>query len=74
MTDYLLILLADLLFASQFLMTKLYSARNPQSALTSFAFSFGSDAHTPSSVGAYLDKLEDHKLYSKALQQWENSN
>ena len=43
MTDYLLILLADLLFASQFLMTKLYSARNPQSALTSFAFSFGSE-------------------------------
>lgn len=43
MTDYLLILLADLLFASQFLMTKLYSGRNPQSALTSFAFSFGSE-------------------------------
>ncbi len=38
------------------------------------AFSFGSDAHAPSSVGAYLDKLEDHPLYSKALQQWENSN
>ena len=43
MTDYMLILLADLLFASQFLMTKLYSSRNPQSALTSFAFSFGSE-------------------------------
>lgn len=43
MTNYLLILLADLLFASQFLMTKLYSSRNPQSALSSFAFSFGSE-------------------------------
>lgn len=43
MTDYLLILVADLLFASQFLMTKLYSSRNSQSALTSFAFSFGSE-------------------------------
>ncbi len=43
MTGYLLILLADLLFSSQFLMTKLYSARNSQTALTSFAFSFGSE-------------------------------
>ena len=42
MTDYLLILLADLLFASQFLMTKLYGNRNPQSTITSFAFSLGS--------------------------------
>ena len=41
--DYLMILLADLLFSTQFLMTKLYSSRNSQSALTSFAFSFGSE-------------------------------
>ena len=38
------------------------------------AFSFGSDAHAPNSVGACLDELERHPLYSKALLQWENSN
>ena len=34
-------------------------------------FSYGSDAHNPDSVGAYLDELEAHPLYGKALKLWE---
>lgn len=35
-------------------------------------FSYGSDAHAAGSVGAYLDALEAHPIYGKALQKWEN--
>ena len=35
-------------------------------------FSYGSDAHKPSSVGAYLDELEAHPVYGKALKEWES--
>ena len=34
-------------------------------------FSYGSDAHAPYSVGAYLDELERHSVYGKALKKWE---
>ena len=34
-------------------------------------FSYGSDAHAPYSVGAYLDELERHSVYGKALKNWE---
>lgn len=37
-------------------------------------FSFGSDAHKPESVGAYLDELETHPVYGKALYFWEENN
>jgi len=35
-------------------------------------FSYGSDAHGPKSVGVYLDALEKHPVYGKALEQWES--
>jgi len=35
-------------------------------------FSYGSDAHRPDSVGAYIDELESHPVYGKALAGWEN--
>ena len=35
-------------------------------------FSYGSDAHKPSAVGAYLDELEFDPIYGKALAVWEN--
>lgn len=35
-------------------------------------FSYGSDAHSASSVGAYLDELALHPVYGKALRKWEN--
>ena len=34
-------------------------------------FSYGSDAHTSDSVGAYLCELEEHPLYGKAIKGWE---
>ncbi len=34
-------------------------------------FSYGSDAHSPSSVGAYISELEEHPVYGKALKLWE---
>ena len=37
-------------------------------------FSFGSDAHKPESVGAYLDELEVHPVYGGALAAWESGN
>lgn len=33
-------------------------------------FSFGSDAHSPDAVGAYLSELELHPLYGKVLEAW----
>ena len=36
-------------------------------------FSYGSDAHVPSSVGAMLDELENHPLYGRALRRWEGA-
>ena len=35
-------------------------------------FSYGSDAHVPESVGAFLDGLETHPTYGIALREWEN--
>ena len=35
-------------------------------------FSYGSDAHKPSSVGVNLDELEFDSVYGKALDVWEN--
>ena len=35
------------------------------------SFSYGSDAHTPNSVGAYLSELDKHFIYGKALKKWE---
>ena len=35
-------------------------------------FSYGSDAHKPSSVGVNLDELEFDSVYGKALDMWEN--
>ncbi len=37
-------------------------------------FSYGSDAHEPSSVGAFLCELENHPVYGKALEKWEGTN
>lgn len=37
-------------------------------------FSYGSDAHAPSSVGAYLDELERHPVYKIAMEQWGKKN
>ena len=37
-------------------------------------FSYGSDAHTPASVGAYLDELKKHPVYGKALYFWEEND
>ncbi len=37
-------------------------------------FSYASDAHEPSSVGALLDELETHPVYERALSEWENRN
>ena len=37
-------------------------------------FSYGSDAHKPSSVGALLDELEEPPIYKQALFKWENTN
>ena len=34
-------------------------------------FSYGSDAHKPNSVGAYLDELENDLVYGKAISTWE---
>ena len=34
-------------------------------------FSYGSDAHSPQSVGILLDELEAHPVYRRALQAWE---
>ena len=36
------------------------------------SFAYGSDAHKPSSVGAWLDELENHPLYGIALRDWES--
>lgn len=36
-------------------------------------FSYGSDAHEHSSVGAYIEELEAHPVYGKALNMWENN-
>ncbi len=35
-------------------------------------FSYGSDVHNPDSVGVYLEVLENHPVYGKALKQWED--
>ena len=35
-------------------------------------FTYGSDAHKPSSVGALLPELEAHPVYGKAIKQWED--
>lgn len=35
-------------------------------------FTYGSDAHKPSSVGALLSELEAHPVYGKAIKQWED--
>lgn len=35
------------------------------------AFTYGSDAHVPDSVGACLDALKKHPVYGKALEKWE---
>ena len=43
MTNYVLILIADLLFSVQFLATKIYSKNNPKAVVTSFSFSLGSN-------------------------------
>jgi len=43
MTNYILILIADLLFSVQFLATKIYSKNNPKAVVTSFSFSLGSN-------------------------------
>ena len=37
-------------------------------------FSYGSDAHKSSSVGALLDELESHPIYKQALFNWENNS
>ena len=34
-------------------------------------FTYGSDAHTPKSVGACLKDIREHKVYGKALATWE---
>ena len=50
----------------------------PEQTITEWAleknilFSYGSDAHNPTSVGVYLDELERCSVYGKALKQWEN--
>lgn len=52
----------------------------PQDAVVEWAleagvkFSYGSDAHKPASVGVYLDELEKHPVYGKALYFWEGNN
>lgn len=49
----------------------------PQEQITRWAleagvcFSYGSDAHTPGSVGAWMDLLEAHPVYGPAMKQWE---
>lgn len=35
-------------------------------------FTYGSDAHKPSSVGVLLSELEAHPVYGKAIKQWED--
>lgn len=37
-------------------------------------FSYGSDAHKPEQVGAYLGELKKHPTYKKALDIWESEN
>ena len=34
-------------------------------------FSYGSDAHRPTSVGCFLEELETHAVYGQALRAWE---
>ena len=52
----------------------------PQDIVTKWAidmgimFTYGSDAHKPTSVGALLDELEAHPLYGAALKRFEDEN
>ena len=52
----------------------------PQDTITKWAidmgleFSYGSDAHKPTSVGTLLEELEDHSLYGAAIKRFENEN
>ena len=43
MENYILLIIADLLFSVQFLATKIYSKNNPKAVVTSFSFSLGSN-------------------------------
>ena len=51
----------------------------PQDTVTEWAlsagvkFSYGSDAHKPEAVGAFLDELEAHPVYGRALTAWKNA-
>ena len=52
----------------------------PQDIITKWAvdmgvlFTYGSDAHKPSSVGALLDELEADMLYGSAIKGFEDEN
>ena len=52
----------------------------PQDIITKWAidmgvmFTYGSDAHKPTSVGALLDELETGALYGVAIKRFEDEN